>query len=89
MYCSEEIAGTGPGFRIRYGGTLHYGQVGSPSNPELYGNSRTASGDSRKTLELGRVEWSQNNPLALVGFYQNLYHHAPKAEFSRSHRFFI
>jgi hypothetical protein len=24
--------------------------------PELYGNSRTASGDSRRTTELGRVE---------------------------------
>jgi hypothetical protein len=30
-----------------------YDQVGSPSNPELYGNSRTASGDSRTTPELG------------------------------------
>jgi hypothetical protein len=24
---------------------------------------------------------SQNNPLVLVGFYQNLYHHASKAKF--------
>jgi hypothetical protein len=34
-------------------------------------------------------ELSQNNPLVLVGFYQNIYHHASKAEFSRSHRLCI
>jgi hypothetical protein len=32
---------------------------------------------------------SQNNPLVLVGFYQNLYHRASKAEFSRSHSHII
>jgi hypothetical protein len=26
----------------------------------------------------------QNNPLVLVGFYQNLYHHSSKAEFKIS-----
>jgi hypothetical protein len=31
---------------------------------------------------------SQNNPLVLIGFYQNLYHHEPNAKFSISHRFF-
>jgi hypothetical protein len=31
---------------------------------------------------------SQNNPLVLVGFYQNLHHHASKAKFSICHRFF-
>jgi hypothetical protein len=29
----------------------------SPSNPELYGNSRMPSGHSRRTTEFGRVEW--------------------------------
>jgi hypothetical protein len=33
-----------------------YGQVGSPSNPELYGNSRMPAGHSRRTTERGRVE---------------------------------
>jgi hypothetical protein len=33
-----------------------YGQVGSPSNPELYGNSRMPSGHSRRSTELDRVE---------------------------------
>jgi hypothetical protein len=32
---------------------------------------------------------SQNNPLVLVGFYQNLYHHASKAKFSICHWFFV
>jgi hypothetical protein len=30
----------------------------------------------------------QNNPLVLVGFYQNLYHHASNAKFSIFHRLF-
>jgi hypothetical protein len=32
---------------------------------------------------------SQNNLLVLVGFYQNLYHHASNAKFSISHRVYI
>jgi hypothetical protein len=31
----------------------------------------------------------QNNPLVLVGFYQNFYHHASNAKFSISHPFFV
>jgi hypothetical protein len=31
-------------------------QVGSPNNPELYGNARMPCGHSRRTTELGRVE---------------------------------
>jgi hypothetical protein len=48
-----------------------YGQVGSPSNPELYGNSRTASGDSRRTPELGRVDWHSKHvtPGGHRGYY--------------------
>jgi hypothetical protein len=36
-----------------------YGQVGSPSNPDPTsdGNARMPSGHSRRTTELGRVEW--------------------------------
>jgi hypothetical protein len=50
-----------PGLRTQFPDPLwrhpSYGQVGSTSNPELYGNSRMPSGHSRRTTELGRVEW--------------------------------
>jgi hypothetical protein len=42
------------------------GQVGSPSNPVLYVNARAPSGHSRRTTELGRVEWSNSSLLYIA-----------------------
>jgi hypothetical protein len=50
-----------------------YGQVGSPSNPDLYGNSRMPSGHSRRTTELGRVECFSHELMANSHYYSNSY----------------
>jgi hypothetical protein len=59
----SKIAGTGPGFRIRYGGTLHMVKSVVRAIPTSDGNARMPSGHSRRTTELGRVEWDRLPPL--------------------------
>jgi hypothetical protein len=65
---------------------------------ELFHNEGTCKTKPRRGAASGVTEFSnvvfsyfmsQNNPLVLAGFYQNLHHHASKAKFSISHRFFV